>query len=99
MSCYRESGPQQVSRVPPWRPGMWVRLSKHAPEGLAGKVRRVKSLTASITTPDQRHSVWRVHFEDGRSVEWHLVERMATAEEIDAAARRRRDDEHCYQRT
>jgi len=51
---------------------------------LAGKVREVKSLTCSITDPDQATATWRVHFYDGRCVEWHAVERMATEEEAQA---------------
>lgn len=52
---------------------------------LSGKVRRVKSITCSITSPDQKWAVWRVHFDDGRCVEWHLIDRFATEAEIRSA--------------
>jgi hypothetical protein len=78
--------PQQVTRIPPYRPGMWVKIKdfsgRDAGADLSGKVRRVKSLTCSITSADQKFAVWRVHFEDGRCLEWHMVEREAT--EIEA---------------
>lgn len=78
MSCaeYRPQRPQQVTRVPPYRPGMWVRLK-------SGLIRKVKSLTASIRTSEQHAAVWLVHFEaDDRHVEWHGVDRQATEDEI-----------------
>ena len=69
---------QQVTRIPPYRPGMWVKIKtfdgRELGSDLSGKVRRVKSLTCSITTADQKHAVWRVHFEDGRCVEWHMIQ-------------------------
>lgn len=78
--------PQQVTRIPPYRPGMWVKLKdadqRQAQTDLSGKVRRVKSLTCSITSPDQKSALWRVHFEDGRCVEWHMIERLATEAEV-----------------
>ena len=84
--------PQQVTRIPPYRPGTWVKIkqfkAREAGADLSGKVRRVKSLTCSITTPDQKHAVWRVHFEDGRCVEWHMVERTATEIEVRTAQAR-----------
>lgn len=88
--------PQQVTRIPPYRPGMWVKLKTFdareaqglAPADLSGKVRRVKSLTCSITSPDQKFAIWRVHFEDGRCVEWHMVERAATENEVRTAQAR-----------
>lgn len=79
---------QQVTRIPPYRPGSWVKI-KHLENGshgpgvdLSGKIRRVKSLTCSITSPDQKFAVWRIHFDDGRCVEWHLIERAATEKEV-----------------
>src|SRR6266542_4722183 len=81
--------PQQVTRIPPFRPGMWVKIKQFEAQNtgadLSGKVRRVKSLTCSITAADQKQAVWRVHFEDGRCVEWHLVERAATDSEVRSA--------------
>ena len=84
--------PQQVTRIPPYRPGMWVKIkeleAREPGSDLSGKVRRVKSLTCSITSPEQKHAVWRVHFEDGRCVEWHMVERAATDAEVRSAQSR-----------
>lgn len=81
--------PQQVTRIPPFRPGMWVKIkqfdSRESGADLSGKVRRVKSLTCSITSSDQKYAVWRVHFEDGRCLEWHMIERQATEAEVRAA--------------
>lgn len=81
--------PQQVTRIPPFRPGMWVKIkqfdSRESGADLSGKVRRVKSLTCSITSSDQKYAVWRVHFEDGRCLEWHMIERAATEAEVRAA--------------
>ncbi|MDO8612776.1 MAG: hypothetical protein Q7R32_08135 [Dehalococcoidia bacterium] len=87
-------GPQQVTRIPPYRPGTWVRLVRIMGEewrGRYGKVRRVKSLACSITQPEQKLAVWLVFFEDGRCVYPAQIERLATDEEIvaaDAAERR-----------
>src|SRR3954469_14872089 len=84
--------PQQVTRIPPFRPGMWVKIKqfegREAGADLSGKVRRVKSLTCSITSPEQKFAVWRVHFEDGRCLEWHMIERHATDSEIRTAQSR-----------
>jgi len=84
--------PQQVTRIPPFRPGMWVKIKRFDPRDvgadLSGKVRRVKSLTCSITSPDQKHAIWRVHFEDGRCLEWHMIERVATDAEVRTAQTR-----------
>jgi hypothetical protein len=84
--------PQQVTRIPPYRPGMWVKIKtfdvREAGSDLSGKVRRVKSLTCSITSPDQKYAVWRVHFDDGRCLEWHMVERAATETEVRSALSR-----------
>jgi hypothetical protein len=81
--------PQQVTRIPPFRPGMWVKIkqfdAREMGSDLSGKVRRVKSLTCSITSPDQKYAVWRVHFEDGRCLEWHMIERQATEAEVRSA--------------
>lgn len=83
--------PQQVTRIPPFRPGMWVKIKNFDPRDhngsgfLSGKVRRVKSLTCSITSSDQKYAVWRVHFEDGNHLEWHMIERRATEAEVRAA--------------
>ena len=75
----RHTGPQQVSRVPQFRPGRWVVL-----EG--GRIVRVKALTGSYT--DAEGVVWRISLADGRSVRTCLVARLATAVEIEAAERR-----------
>ena len=84
--------PQQVTRIPPYRPGMWVKIKafdgRETGSDLSGKVRRVKSLTCSITSPDQKYAVWRVHFDDGRCLEWHMVERAATENEVRSALSR-----------
>ena len=79
-----------MTRIPPYRPGTWVKLKathngRGAPD-LSGKVRQVKSLTCSITSAEQPTAVWRVHFHDGRCVEWHAVEREATESEIRLAS-------------
>lgn len=84
--------PQQVTRIPPYRPGMWVKIkefeAREIGSDLSGKIRRVKSLTCSITSPDQKTAVWRVHFEDGRCLEWHMIERSATDSEVRTALSR-----------
>ena len=84
--------PQQVTRIPPYRPGMWVKIksfdAREMGSDLSGKVRRVKSLTCSITASDQKSAVWRVHFEDGRCLEWHMIERTATDAEVRSAQSR-----------
>lgn len=81
--------PQQVTRIPPYRPGMWVKIKafdgRELGSDLSGKIRRVKSLTCSITSPDQQFAIWRVHFEDGRCLEWHMIERPATETEVRSA--------------
>jgi hypothetical protein len=76
-------GRQQVTRIPPYRPDDWVRLKDHDSHiegtfGLEGRVLRVRSITCSITTAHQRRPIWRIHFDNGRSVEWHLVESAST---------------------
>jgi exoribonuclease II len=74
---------QTLTRIPPFRPGDWVRVRDLGPDHpLSGKVRRVRSLTCSITSADQRVAVWRVHLEPDGCVEWHAVERPATEGEI-----------------
>ena len=52
--------------------------------GLSGRPLRIRSITCSITDAEQRRPVWRVHFENGRSVEWHMVDRLATDRELRA---------------
>ncbi|MGV3722652.1 MAG: hypothetical protein ACO1SX_17255 [Actinomycetota bacterium] len=87
-----ESKPQQVTRIPPYRPGMWVKIkefdAREVGSDLSGKIRRVKSLTCSITSADQKTAVWRVHFEDGRCLEWHMIERDASEQEVRTALSR-----------
>lgn len=84
--------PQQVTRIPPYRPGVWVKIknfdTREMGSDLSGKVRRVKSLTCSITAADQKFAIWRVHFDDGRCLEWHMIERQATEAEVRAAQTR-----------
>src|SRR5437868_4762900 len=79
-------GPQQVTRIPPYRPGHWVKVKDFSGgelgSDLSGKIRRVKSVTCSINSPEQKRAVWRIHFEDGRCIEWHLIERLATEREV-----------------
>jgi hypothetical protein len=80
------SGPQQITRVPPWRPGKWVRLKDYEPgangDSLSGKVRRVRSLTCSVTEQQNERALWRVHFDDGRQVTADLVLRFADEQEV-----------------
>lgn len=67
----QEPRPQQVTRIPPCRPGTWVRVREKpgAPaESVYGKIWLVRTLSCSITHPDQKRALWRVSFEDGRSV-------------------------------
>ena len=82
-------GPQQVTRIPPFRPGNWVKVRDFANgelgSDLSGKIRRVKSVTCSINSPEQKRAIWRIHFEDGRCLEWHLIERIATEREVRTA--------------
>ncbi len=82
-SAWAQSKPgrQTITRIPPYRPGDWVKVKRDAPEGLASKVLQVRSLTCGIVKADAL-GVWRVHFVDGRCVEWKMVERFATADEV-----------------
>ena len=48
---------------------------------LCGTVRRVKSLTCSIVTREQKVAVWRAHFACGRWVTVKQIARLATEEE------------------
>jgi len=84
---WKPGKPQQITRIPPFRPGCWVKLRERQGFPLSGKVLRVKALTCSITSPFQKAGLWRVHFEDGRSVEVHAVDRPAWEAEIAAAQR------------
>lgn len=83
------SGPQILTRIPPYRPGVWVKVRRYCDptngDGVSGAVLRVKALTCSFSSPDQKRAVWRVHFDSGRCLEWHLIERMATPAEVAAA--------------
>lgn len=86
----KQTPPQRI------RPGMWVKLTQD-PEcecnGRRGQcvgtlcqaVRQVKSLTCSVTHPDQRQAQWRIHFDDGRCVPVRRILRPATDEEVRAA--------------
>lgn len=80
----RSGGQRRLTRVPPVEPGDYVQLKLFPePDGskVAGSIRRVRSLTCAIT---QRggEAIWRVHFDNGRSVEWHLVERLVSQTEV-----------------
>ena len=79
-------GPQQVTRIPDWRPGRWVKIKVVAYIDLAGKVRQVKALTCSLDANEK--ALWRVHFHDGRCVPHRQIERFATEQEIAEAKRR-----------
>jgi hypothetical protein len=81
---------QAITRIPPFRPGAWVKLRTVAGWDLSGKVLPVKALTCSITRPEQRLAVWRVHFAGGRSALASAVERPAWPDEIAAAPGRER---------
>lgn len=80
------NGRQQITRVPPYRPGDWVKIKDGLGSDLSGKIRRVRSITCSINSPEQKRAIWRVHFDDGRGLEWHLVERFATPTEVGRVA-------------
>ncbi|MDO8614337.1 MAG: hypothetical protein Q7T33_01195 [Dehalococcoidia bacterium] len=90
-------GPQQVTRIPPYPPGTWVRVRRIPGvqwERISGKVRRVKALGCSITSGDQKIAAWWVHFEVGHCVCPAQIERLATEDEIvaaEAAERRLRE--------
>jgi hypothetical protein len=79
---------QLCTRIPIWWPNDWVRLKRFSGPGaeeLSGKVLQVRSLTCSITHPEQQLAVWRVHLEGGRCVEVHMIEHYASEAEIAAA--------------
>lgn len=85
--------PQQVTRIPPFRPGMWIKF-KEFNSPLSGKTKRVKSTIATITSPDQKYAIWRIHVEHDEGaggIDWHLVERALTPSEVEALQRRRRE--------
>lgn len=79
------NGPQQVTKIPRYRPGSWVRLKPDTPGGLGGKVRGVQQLTCALDPAGK--AVWRVHFPDGRCVRVEFVERFATEPEVRRAER------------
>ena len=86
-----KTGRQQILRLPalchvPIQPGDWIKLKDTAPEGLAGRVVCVRSVTAALVTA-RGQWVCRISTMDGRSVEWHCVERWVTEEEARTAAR------------
>ncbi len=76
----RKDGEQNITRIPPWRPGRWVKLKPEAPGGLGGKVRGVQSLTCALDPAGR--AIWRVHFPDGRCVRVEFIERFATETEV-----------------
>ena len=55
---------------------------------LAGRRTRVDNAVRDLRiqvddiTAEQKRAVWRIHFEDGRCIEWHLIERLATEREV-----------------
>ncbi len=80
-----------MTRIPPYRPGDWVKLkelegNEDRSWGLSGRPQRIRSITCSITDAEQRRPIWRVHFENGRSVEWHMIDRLATDRECKNSA-------------
>lgn len=81
MSATYRPARQQVTRIPDYPPGSWVRLRADAGHGLGGKVRRVRSLACAVTETGER-AQWRVCFDDGRSVVVGQVERPATEAEV-----------------
>lgn len=80
---------QQITRIPPYRPGDWVLVSRHADSKHRGGIYRIKSLFGGFTSPDQTVAAWRIIFEDGTSIPPEMVYRMATEPEVEAALRRR----------
>src|SRR5690242_15750172 len=78
--------PQQVLRIPPYQPGVWVKLKEFdSRDELSGAVKRIKSLTTNMTEADVREKkelIWRVHFDEGRALDYRKVERLATEAEI-----------------
>lgn len=76
----------QVTRIPNFRPGTWVKIGNQASTGLAGRVMEVKALTCSV---GEGRATWRIHFTDGRCVTYQQVERFATEAEIIEAKKRR----------
>jgi hypothetical protein len=87
-----ELGLQQITRIPPFWPGSWVKVGTVPrwvkagtvpPSDLAGRVLRVRALTASADVQEKR-IVWHVHLGDGRCVRAELIERLATEAEIRA---------------
>jgi hypothetical protein len=86
----QKSGRQTLTRVPHWWPGEWVLIGPLGDGNpLSGKVAQVRTLTCSITSPDQRRAVWFCHLESGGSVRADCVLRLASASEIAAAELRR----------
>lgn len=83
---------QQITRVPPYRKGdVVVLLDSAAIPGqfVADRTKRphtVKTITARCANPRDAEDFveWLVHFEDDFFVEWHLIQRLATPEEISA---------------
>lgn len=77
-----KEGRQQITRIPPYRRGDWVRLRN-------GRLEQVKSL-ACIVTAEDIAARWKVFFESGSQVEVAEVLRKATAAELRewAAARK-----------
>lgn len=74
----KHPGRQQITRIPPFRPGEWVRVKRGHVDGLSGTVQRVRSLTCCITSAEQVAARWLVHFDNGRYVEWQQIECVVT---------------------
>lgn len=80
----RMDGPQQITRIPEYRPGDWVKISSNRTgaeqlaEDLAGKVRRIQSLTCTLSRHDEHRARWRCIFDDGRCVPVQAIARRAT---------------------
>lgn len=79
-----KKGAQQILKLPPFRPGHWVKIrDQQAPADLAGRIRRVTSLTYALR--EGQPGVWKVHFRDGRCVDREFIQRFATEAEIQRA--------------
>lgn len=76
---------QQVTTLPPWRPEMWVKMAKGNDPEVSGRIRYIRLITATITSPEQKYAVWKIYIEgskEGYSKE--QIEREATEEEVAA---------------
>lgn len=80
----RTGKPQQVSRLPVYRPGDWVRLKETGrPDNPGGQVLRIKALSCCITSAAP--ALWKAHLDNGWLIECRDIERAATEAEIHRA--------------